>query len=287
MNVEINSVTGIPALTNYFNNLNVNPVFIIIIIVSILIYVILFTSLGDAGSEFEDYSDNGSGRILGIILGSLFLVLLIINGFNYLLNIDIVTSIKNIFTNKPQIDINVQTPNQSEQNEPKPHSGSSNSKSVGKEVYHIPGNKYTYENAKALCSAYKGKLADIRQIQDAYENGAEWCSYGWSKDQMALFPTQYKHWKHLQKIKGHENDCGRPGVNGGYIDNPNVRFGVNCYGHRPKMTPLESEIMKTTPDYPITIQELKFQEQVKYWKKKLDDILVSPFNSDNWSQSDL
>ena len=43
---------------------------------------------------------------------------------------------------------------------------------------------------------------------------------------MALFPTQYEHWEHLQKIKGHENDCGRPGVNGGYIDNPNkIKIG--------------------------------------------------------------
>ena len=34
---------------------------------------------------------------------------------------------------------------------------------------------------------------------------------------MALFPTQYKSWKKLQKQKGRENDCGRPGINGGYI----------------------------------------------------------------------
>ena len=103
---------------------------------------------------------------------------------------------------------------------------------------------------------------------------------------MALFPTQYKHWKRLQKIKGHENDCGRPGINGGYIDNPNIRFGVNCYGHRPKITALESEIMEATPDFPITRQQQKFDEKVKYWKDRLDDILVSPFNATNWSQSD-
>ena len=49
-------------------------------------------------------------------------------------------------------------------------------------------------------------------------------------NQLALFPTQYGKWERLQKIKGHENDCGRPGINGGYIDNPNVKFGINCYG---------------------------------------------------------
>ena len=103
---------------------------------------------------------------------------------------------------------------------------------------------------------------------------------------MALFPTQYKHWERLQKIKGHENDCGRPGVNGGYIDNPNVRFGVNCYGHRPKITPLETEIMEATPDYPITRQQQKFNRRVEYWKERIQDILVSPFSPNSWSQSD-
>jgi hypothetical protein len=39
----------------------------------------------------------------------------------------------------------------------------------------------------------------------------------------------------LQKIKGHEHDCGRPGVNGGYIANPLVKFGVNCYGNKRKI----------------------------------------------------
>ena len=31
----------------------------------------------------------------------------------------------------------------------------------------------------------------------------------------------------MQKIEGHEHDCGRPGVNGGYIANPNVNFSRN------------------------------------------------------------
>ena len=276
----MDSVTGIPALSNYFNNsVPLNPVFMIIIVVVLLTYVVLFSSLGSAGTEVES-SDNGNGTLLGIILASFFFVLLIINGFNYLLNIDIITRIKNIFTNKPQIDLNVQTqPGLAPPSEPVPEL-------PGEEVYHIPGNHYTFENARALCGAYDGKLANIKQLQEAYEKGGEWCSYGWSEDQMALFPTQYKHWKRLQKIKGHENDCGRPGINGGYIDNPNIRFGVNCYGHRPKITALESEIMEATPDFPITRQQQKFDEKVKYWKDRLDDILVSPFNATNWSQSD-
>ena len=35
MNVEMDSVTGVPALSNYFNSLPLNPTFIVIIIIVI------------------------------------------------------------------------------------------------------------------------------------------------------------------------------------------------------------------------------------------------------------
>ena len=44
---------------------------------------------------------------------------------------------------------------------------------------------------------------------------------------------------HICKLKSKSkcsksvNNCGRPGVNGGYFDNPNIKFGVNCYGQKP------------------------------------------------------
>jgi hypothetical protein len=43
---------------------------------------------------------------------------------------------------------------------------------------------------------------------------------------MAFYPTQKTTWDKLQKIKGHKHDCGGPGINGGFIQNPRVRFGV-------------------------------------------------------------
>ena len=75
--------------------------------------------------------------------------------------------------------------------------------------------------------------------------------------------AQYDKWKKLQNIKGHENDCGRPGINGGFIDNPNARFGVNCYGHKPKMTPEERELMDEQQIYPLTPEERRFEKKVK------------------------
>ena len=278
----MNSVTGLPTFGNYFNFLPINPVFIAIIIIVILGYILLFSSLGTSSNQSDALSSK-SGNLFGIILASIFLLLLIINGFTYLFNIDIVTTIKNLFTNKPEIDINVNTPvveDPSQNVIPIPEI------TEYEQVYHIPGNHYTYNDAKAICSAYGGNIANIQQLQKAHNKGGEWCSYGWSDDQMALFPTQYKTWESLRKVKGHENDCGRPGINGGFIDNPNIRFGVNCYGYKPKITPLEAEIMENAPSYPITRKQQKFEEKVEYWRERLDDILVSPFNTTIWSQND-
>ena len=101
---------------------------------------------------------------------------------------------------------------------------------------------------------------------------------------MILFPTQQKTFDNLQKIKGHEHDCGRPGVNGGYIANPNVNFGVNCYGYKPKITQDENNLMKIESPYPKTKEDVAFQKRVDYWKNHIDQIIVSPFSYDLWGQ---
>lgn len=152
------------------------------------------------------------------------------------------------------------------------------------QVFNIPGNKYGYEDAKAVCSAYGGRLATYNEVESAYSNGAEWCNYGWSDSQMALFPTQKSTYGNLQKIKGHEHDCGRPGVNGGYIANPMVKFGVNCYGNKRKINKEEQHLMDVTTPYPKTQEDLAFEKSVSYWKTKLDEILVSPFNYNSWNK---
>jgi hypothetical protein len=100
---------------------------------------------------------------------------------------------------------------------------------------------------------------------------------------MALFPTQQKTFDHLQTIPGHEQDCGRPGINGGYMINPQLKFGVNCYGHKPRITGEEEELMENTTPYPLTAEDIAFQARVDYWKNKVNEILVSPFNSGSWS----
>ena len=63
-----------------------------------------------------------------------------------------------------------------------------------------------------------------------------------------------------------------------------MQFGVNCYGNKPKITGQEEELMKTVSPYPQTKEDLVFQKRVDYWKEKVDEILVSPFNYNSWGQ---
>lgn len=155
------------------------------------------------------------------------------------------------------------------------------------EVFNVSNNLYSYHDAGALCKAMGSRLATYDEVEDAYTNGAEWSTYGWSEGQHAYFPTQKETWNKLQKIKGHENDLGRPGVNGGYFSNPNVRFGVNCYGVKPPMTDSEKALMDAKKDrvYPKTQEDQMLDAKVEFWKANKDKMIVlSGYNNEAWSR---
>ena len=104
------------------------------------------------------------------------------------------------------------------------------------EVFHVAENVYTYGEAANVCAALDAKLANYDQVEEAHAQGAEWCGYGWSEGQMAFYPTQKSTWAALQAASTDPTKraaCGRPGVNGGYMTNPDMKFGVNCYGVKP------------------------------------------------------
>ncbi len=293
----MNSITGVPTIGRYYDKISFNPIIIIVLIIIILLYFFLFKSLGGSSlsgdSSLLDLTPNTNGssnnqfKFLGIILVSVFVVLILINGFTYFLNINIITSIKNFFSKTPEINIaanhDITTNNEDDTLDNEDLLGNSKNR-LQKQVYHIPNNTYTYDNAKAICTAFGDRLASYKEIENAYNNGADWCSYGWSENQMAFFPTQYDNWSELQKTPTHKHDCGRPGINGGYIDNPNVKFGVNCYGYKPKIKAQEAKIMKNASNFHTTKNEAEFENKVDYWKNNIDNILISPFNKKSWSR---
>jgi hypothetical protein len=272
---------------SFINSLFSNPSVVIILVVIIVIYVIIFMYLGESGSSTSTFtplssssteSRSGSAQTITIMVVAIFIILVVINGLQYFFGVDIIASLKNILTGNPEIDITVDTSRKEAAKAPIPEI------LLRPQVYNIPENTYIYPDAKALCTAYGSRLATYKEVEDAYNKGGEWCNYGWSDGQMALFPTQQKTFDELQKIEGHENDCGRPGVNGGYMSNPALRFGVNCYGYKPRMTPEEEDLMATRPIYPKTAKDIAMENRVNYWKDKLKEILVSPFNHDTWSK---
>jgi hypothetical protein len=215
-----------------------------------------------------------------ILVLIVFGTLAIINGIQYFFGIDVTTSVKNLFSNSPEIDIGInQTNSNSVSNSIPAISGFGGET----QVFNVPGNYYSYNDAKTLCSAYNSRLATYDEVEKAYNNGGEWCNYGWSEGQMALFPTQKATYNNLQKIKGHEHDCGRPGINGGYMANPQLKFGVNCYGPKPKMSSEEQQYMMSNTPYPKTEKDIAMEKRVDYWKNHLSEILVSPFNYTNWN----
>ncbi len=157
----------------------------------------------------------------------------------------------------------------------------------GNEVFNISNNAYTYDEAKAVCSIYGAELANYDQIEQAYNNGAEWCNYGWSEGQMAYFPTQKSSWTELQKNPKAKNNCGRPGINGGYMGNANLKFGVNCFGKKP--SPSDDDVRRLESKkyqlYPETKYDKKMKEKMDKWKKNADKVLqLNSYNRNMWSR---
>jgi hypothetical protein len=143
------------------------------------------------------------------------------------------------------------------------------------EVFHISGNKYTYEEAPSVCAVYNAELATYEQVVESHSRGAEWCSYGWTVGGMALYPTQENTWKKLQQESAVDKKtrCGRPGINGGYFDT-NMKFGVNCYGTKPNCN---------NRKYPIPLTSDADNEMINKFKKDSAKIKVDPFNRNGWS----
>lgn len=153
---------------------------------------------------------------------------------------------------------------------------------MNKEVFHVPGSRFTYNDANAICKSMNSDLASYEQLQNAHKNGANWCSYGWSQEQLALYPTSQNKFDELSENDKTKYDCGFVGVNGMYVNNPYMKFGANCYGVKPKKSDLELKHSEVSDYKPKTTKEVIFDNRVEYWKRRLGNVLVSPFNKDKW-----
>jgi len=155
-----------------------------------------------------------------------------------------------------------------------------------KEVFNVSSNEYSYYDAEPLCRALGSELATYDQVKTAWSKGADWCNYGWTKGQVAIYPTQQATWDKLQGGPPDEHTaCGQPGVNGGYFDDPEMKFGVNCFGVKPPQDSNDERLLMENGTIPKTVSTLKIDQQINDIKNNLDMVGVLPFNSQGWSAS--
>jgi len=158
------------------------------------------------------------------------------------------------------------------------------------EVFHVSGNNYTYPEAQSVCRAFGATLATYDQIEEAYNDGADWINYGWSEGQYAYFPLQKETWQGIQDaIKANGGHCPnkmlanvRPGISGGYFANPNIRFGVNCYGIKPPQRSSDNMggvKIPTIPSLPDPVDQLS-----QIYQKNLDQLKIDSFDANKWSE---
>jgi hypothetical protein len=101
---------------------------------------------------------------------------------------------------------------------------------------------------------------------------------------MAVYPTQKDTWEQLQNGDPDQRDaCGRPGLNGGFFDNPELRFGVNCYGVKPDQKDHDATVMTKGEGAPLSPGELEFQKKVSQYRGEANSIGILPFNKNTWS----
>jgi len=152
------------------------------------------------------------------------------------------------------------------------------------QVFNISKNTYTYYDAEPLCKALGSDLATYEQVKEAFAKGADWCNYGWVKGQMAVYPTQSDTWEKLQSGPEEQRGaCGRPGLNGGYFDNPELRFGVNCYGIKPVQKDHDATTIAAGDGAPLSPGELEFEKKVNKFRGEANSIAIMPFSKSAWS----
>jgi hypothetical protein len=150
------------------------------------------------------------------------------------------------------------------------------------EVFNVSKNTFNYYDAEPLCKALGAELATYDQVKTSWEKGADWCNYGWVKGQSAVYPTQKGTWEKLQAgPEDQRTSCGVPGLNGGFFDNPEMRFGVNCFGPKPSQS--QHDATDAATGIPLSPEALEVNKRVAHFKTEAASLGVLPFNDQKWS----
>ena len=66
-------------------------------------------------------------------------------------------------------------------------------------------------------------------LYNEYKKGNSWCDLSWSSGQNLLFPSQKIDVELANNNKKTYGKCGKEGVNGYYVEDPDEKYPVNCY----------------------------------------------------------
>jgi hypothetical protein len=142
--------------------------------------------------------------------------------------------------------------------------------SSGNEVFNVAKNNFTYYDAEPLCNALGAELATYEQVKEAWGQG----------------PTQKETHEKLQAGPADQrNACGTVGINGGYFDNPEFRYGVNCYGKKPVQSAHDQELLMSQGKVPKSPETLKIDQLVNEFREEADSLFVKPFSDKKWSSA--
>ncbi|MEI8254955.1 MAG: hypothetical protein WCJ30_04710, partial [Deltaproteobacteria bacterium] len=100
-----------------------------------------------------------------------------------------------------------------------------------------------------------------------------------------VYPTQQSTFDSLQT--GTSDDerlaCGTVGVNGGFMDDPALRFGVNCYGDKPVESEHDLKNMLQNRIPPLTPDVLEQTKKELKYKSEQGQIGILPYRKGAWS----
>tara|TARA_Y100000389_G_scaffold123346_2_gene120656 strand:+ start:391 stop:2919 length:2529 start_codon:yes stop_codon:yes gene_type:complete len=142
------------------------------------------------------------------------------------------------------------------------------------EVFNIDKQYFKYNQAEKACNYFNGTLATEKELKEAYRKGAHWCNPGWVKGGKVMYPIQSKYYNSYPKTLRDQNMCGTgPGVH--EKDNtPNLEYGVNCIGTKPKPDP--SRVIMGVDDYK--------EDKIKQ-KMDMSNVHVNPYSPKKWSKT--
>jgi len=144
-----------------------------------------------------------------------------------------------------------------------------------KEVYLVSNNIFSKSEVPKVCQGlFNGTVATKDQLNESYNNGANWCNYGWDNDGQAYYP--------LQDDTNNSSCEGTKGLNGGKMPSDDIKLGALCYGVKPEDGKY-SNLTKINQDSSFSEGDLLMLEN---YRKKLANggIKIAPFNNKSWNR---